>query len=624
MLMLLAACSPGGLFNRATPTPEPPPATPTPAGPQTLNICTGTEPQSLYLYADQSAAANTIRQAIYDGPIDFVNYAPQVVILEGLPNLADNSASIQTVTVQPGDWIVDANGAVTQLLPGIDVRPAGCRNGDCAQAYTGGELQMEQVSATFTLKADLTWSDGSPLTADDSLFSFELNADPASASDTFKAARTAGYTVLDDRTVAWTGLPGYLDPDFQTNFWTPLPRHAWGNHSAAELAAAEDANRNPLGWGAYVIDSWVAGERISLSRNPNYWRAAEGLPDFSTLNFIFTQDGAAGLQNGDCDLVLPSAISDTDTQPLIDLATVNQLQVAYGASGAWEHLDFGVQPLALDNGFNVFVDGADFLSDVRMRQAFAYCLDRQALIEELAYGQGQAPASYAPPEHWLYNADAAQYAYDPAAGSALLQEAGWLQQAEGPRLASGFAGAQDGTPLRVTLTIDDSGYRLAIAEVLANSLDDCGIELEIAGGPAAEIYATGEAAPLFGRQFELAQFSWPISRQPACYLFAAEAVPGADLEIFPYGWGGWNLTGWSNAEFDLACQAASNSLPGEAAHQEQHALAQQIFAEQLPALPLFLPLQLAAARGDFCGFDWAAGANPLQGIEGFGYAEWCQ
>lgn len=624
LLTILVACGPGGLFAGATVTPEPPTATPTPAGPQILNICTGTEPQSLYLYADQSRAANTIRQAIYDGPIDFSNYAPQAVILEGLPNLADGSASIQTVTMQPGDWIVDAYGAVVQLLPGVDLYPAGCRGGDCLLAYTGGELQMEQVTGTFTLLAGLTWSDGSPLTADDSLFSFELNADPATGADTYKLERTASYSVLDERTVTWIGLPGYMDPDFQSNFWTPLPRRAWGNRTAADLLSAEDANRAPLGWGPYLVDSWVAGEGITLSRNPNYWRVAEELPYFSTLNFIFTTNGAEALHNGECDVVLPTATREDDIQLLNDLAAVSQIQLQYGASGAWEHLDFGVQPLDLDNGFNVFVDGTDFFGDAGMRQAFAYCVDRQALIDQFAYGQGEAPASYVPLDHWLYSADASQYPFDPAAGGAMLQAAGWLEQEEGPRLSSGYAGALDGTPLRVTLTVEDSPYRLAIAGLLANSLDDCGVELEIVSAPAAEVYATGEGAPLFGRQFELAQFSWPISRQPACSLYLSQATPGADLETFAYGWGGWNLTGWASPEFDLACQMAGNSLPGEAAYQEQHALAQGIFAEQLPALPLFLPQQMAAARGDFCGFAWAAGGDPLQGIEAFGFAEWCQ
>ena len=72
-----------------------------------------------------------------------------------------------------------------------------------------------------------------------------------------------------------------------------------------------------------------------------------------------------------------------------------------------------------------------------------------------------------------------------------------------------------------------------------------------------------------------------------------------------------------------ACALASHSLPGENLHTAQHALAQQLFADSLPALPLFMPQTLAAVRADFCAFSWPAGGSALQAIEHFGYAEWC-
>ncbi len=616
--LLLASC---GLGEPAgTPTAALPTVTPTPVGPDTLNICMDQEPNSLYLYGDNSQSARAIRQAIYDGPFDLQGYLPQAVILESVPSLDNGGATLQPVSVAAGQLIVDAGGQVRSLQPGVLVYPAGCKDGNCILEYSGGEVQMDQLVATFTLKAGLTWSDGTPLTAADSVSSFELNADPATPGDKSKVERTASYTASDERTAVWMGLPGYLDPGYQTNFWTPAPRHAWEGIAAADLPGEEGAARRPLGWGPYVIDEWAAGEHISLSRNPNYWRAAEGLPYFSNLNFIFLEGGAEALQNGTCDLLLPSTSLGDEAASLQEVGA----QIFFTPAGYWEHLDFGIKPLSYDNSFNVFQDRADFFADARMRQTLAMCIDRQALIDEIAWGQGNLPGTYLPPGHPLANPGAAAYAFDPAVANARLDELGWVLGEDGMRVNQSYPGAQQGVALQLTLSTGDSEQDLAIAQVIRSSLDDCSVGVEIASGPANEIFASGPQGAVFGRAFDLAQFAWPYGSQPACYLYLSEAVPGEDLDAFKYGWGGWNISGYSNPEYDAACQAALRSLPGETGYGDAERQAQAIFAEQLPALPLFAAYEAAAARAGFCNFSAEAGSGLLQGLESYGYAEWCQ
>ena len=613
--LLLVSCGSG--VPVATPTPEP---TPTPAGPDTLNICLYKEPDSLYLYGDGSQSARAIRQAIYDGPFDLHGYTPQTVILESVPSLDNGGAGVQPVSVAVGALIVDAGGLVRSLQPGVRVYPAGCKDGNCVVEYSGGEMQMDQLAATFRLNPALSWSDGTPLTATDSIYSFELAAAPATPGDKNKIERTASYTASDERAVVWTGLPGYLDPGYQTNFWTPLPRHVWEGMAAADLLEAEESARRPLGWGPYVIDEWVAGERISLSRNPSYWRAAEGLPYFSNLNFVFLEGGAEKLRDGTCDALLPSMSLGDEAADLQEAGA----QVVYSPAGYWEHLDFGIKPLSYENGFNLLQDRADFFGDARMRQALAMCIDRQAMLAEFAWGQGSLPNTYLPPGHPLANPDTASYAFDPATGNARLDELGWLMGEDSFRVNESYPGAQQGIALRVTLSTGDSDQDLAIAELIQTSLDDCGIRVEIVSGPANEVFAPGPQGSVFGRDFDLAQFAWPFGAQPACYLYLSEAIPGEDLDVFKYGWGGWNLGGHSSTEYDAACQAALRSLPGEAGYGDAERQAQAIFAEQLPALPLFVPYEAAAARADFCNFSAEAGSELLQGLESYGYAEWCQ
>jgi peptide/nickel transport system substrate-binding protein len=369
-----------------------------------------------------------------------------------------------------------------------------------------------------------------------------------------------------------------------------------------------------------MIDEWVAGERISMSRNANYWRVAEGLPAFSKLNFIFIEAGSQAMQDGTCDLLLPSGRLGGEAPSLQEAG----VQVFFTPAGYWEHLDFGIKPLSYDNGFNLFQHRADFFGDPRLRQALAMCIDRQALLDTFALGQGTLPATYLPPDHPLANASAASYAFEPAAANAQLDELGWPISADGLRVNQSYAGAQQGVPLHLTLSTGESEQDLAIARLIQSSLDDCGVGVEILSGPAKEVFAPGPQGAVFGRAFDLAQFAWPYGTQPACYLYLGEATPGEDLNVFKYGWGGWNISGYSNPEYDAACQTALRSLPGEAGYGEAERQAQALFAEHLPALPLFVPYEAAAARADFCGFSAEAGSELLQELESYGYAEWCQ
>jgi len=627
LAFLLASCSLGSLGG-PTRTPLPPTASPTPVGPQTLNVCLGKEPSSLYLYGDNSESARAIRQAIYDGPFDMETYNPEAVILENVPSLESGGAVVQTVPVNTGQLIVDANGQVNRLLPGLSVRPAGCRDGNCVTVYTGGEIQLDQLVVTFTLKPGLTWSDGAPLSASDSTYSFELNNNPDTPGDKYAVQRTASYVAVDERTVAWTGLPGYLDPSYQNNFWTPLPRHAWEIVPAADLVGADVSARKPLGWGPYLIQEWVAGQRITLTRNPSYFRAAEGLPKFGTLNFLFVGENAQAnvdlLLAEQCDLLLPSTNLGEQAARLEQEASTASLQVFFQPATSWLHLDFGIRPLSYDDGTHIYLDRPDFFTDVRMRQAIARCIDRQALITQFAWGNGSPPNSYLPPESPFYNPGAANYSFDPTAANASLDELGWAFGVDGIRVNEFFPGVLPATPLQFTLRTSDVEQDLAIAALIKSSLDDCGIGLEINSGPAEEIFAPGSAGPVFGRAFDLALFSWPFGEQPACYLYLSEAIPGEDLTIFRYGWAGWNISGWANPDFDAACHAALSGLPGEAAYEDAQRQAQAIFAEQIPALPLFIPYQILAARGDFCSLQILPGSNLLQDLESYGFAEWCQ
>jgi peptide/nickel transport system substrate-binding protein len=117
----------------------------------------------------QSQFRRSVLSAIYDGPMDVVEYGYEPIILEKIPSLEDGDAQISPVSVSAGAEIVDTTGNVVLLNTGTRVRPSGCRSDDCAIAYDGSStLQMDQL-VVFTCSKD-SCGGGAPLSSDS--FSF--------------------------------------------------------------------------------------------------------------------------------------------------------------------------------------------------------------------------------------------------------------------------------------------------------------------------------------------------------------------------------------------------------------------------------------------------------------------
>lgn len=611
-----ATTAPASPALEATPLP-----TPTLAPPRQLTICLPKEPASLFLYGDNSHSARVVRSAIYDGPVERQDFSAVAVLLEKLPGLLDGDAALQPVEVLPNERIVDSLGRLANLAVGVTYLPSGCAEQSCAQTYQeGAAAQMDQLVLRFQLKTGLTWSDGSPLTAGDSLYSYEVARALGVQGQPELVARTQSYQALDETTVEWRGLPGLRPADPGQYFFSPLPGQAWSELAPSQLITATLSARTPLGWGAYQVDEWAPGASITLSRNPNYFRADEGLPAFDFLVYRFLSDpqqALSALQSGECDLLDPAYGFSAQDPGVLALQQAGQAALVEIPGTSWEHLDFGIAP--------VDPQRPAIFQLTQVRQAVAQCIDRQALAAEFAPGQAVLD-NYLPAGHPLANPDLRRYAYDPAAGGALLQAAGWLDLDNNPataRLAQTVPGLADGAPLVVSYFTSDSDFRLRLAERIKAYLAQCGIQVEITSGPSEQIFAAGPEGPVFGRNFDLAQFAWPASDQPACALYTSSQVPG-HYPTFPQGWGGGNASGYSNLQFDQACLAAGNALPDTPQFQDAHQQAEAIFAEELPSLPLFPRASLLLARPDFCGLKIDA-SNPdiFWNLEQFNYGAFC-
>jgi peptide/nickel transport system substrate-binding protein len=627
LALLLPACAPEvtvTAFVPGTPTPTPL-ATPTPVT-RSLTVCLGQEPTTLYPYGNLNSAARSVLSAIYDGPMDVVDYGYEPIILEKMPSLEDGDAQVAPVTVNAGSEVVDSSGNVVLLETGTIVRPSGCRSDDCAVTYDGSSsLQMDQMVVTFTMLPGLMWSDGAPLTASDSVYSFGLASNEATPGSKFLIDRTEIYEAADEQTIQWWGKPGFIDPDYYTNFWLPLPEHAWSEFPPDQLLQVDVSTQLPLGWGPYIIDEWEAGKQLHLIKNLNYFRAASGLPRFDELTFLIFPDtdaAVSALVDGSCDVLDPSTRLDGQVGLLLEMQFDNRARLLTAQTMVLEWLGLGITPASYDDGFDARKDRPDLFGDKRTRQAIAVCLDRQKVADTVLFGLSQVPDSYLPSDHPLHNANIQKYEFNPASGNQILEQVGWLDQDNNPstpRQAFTVTNVPVNTPLVLNYYTTTATQRHQVAEIFAQSLAECGIGLNVVFSNASDFYAQGATGPLFGRQFDLAEYAMGVnSLEPQCSWFTSSQIPGEENR-----WIGTNVSGYKNPNFDAACQKTLQTVstdPEYTFHQE----AQAIFAADIPSIPLYQRLKVAATRPDFCGFALdPSSSSALADIETFDYGAAC-
>jgi len=578
-----------------TPSPLPPP-------PKTLVVCLGREPDSLYiysplrLYGEANREADAVLQALYDGPFDLLDFEVQPVILQQSPSLENGAARVEPIELGGGDTYLNPETLEPETLQsGKLYLPSGCSGLACAQTYRGGLVTMDAMVVDFTLREGLEWSDGEPLTADDSVFSYELSAHPDSEIGRYLLDRTYAYAALDERSVRWRGIAGFLDAEYASNFWPPLPRHLLGDIPPADLAESEAANRQVVGWGPYEIEEWREGDAIIMRRNPNYFRADEGLPSFDSLIFRFVGAepgvGVQQLLTGECDVLDETAIGEGDLETLTDLQVEGSLQITSVAGPLVDRIDLNLRPVSEPASQSLF-------SDRRTRQAIAGCIDREALVGQILSGLGAPALSYLPPLHPFNISDLAVPSHDPAAAGALLDQVGWVDDdglPETARVAQGVPGVPAGTPLALRLLTGVDSLHRSLAAALAGDLAECGIGLEPEFLEPASLLAPWPDGPVFGRSFEAVGWAWLGLLSPPCEMFAGGEIPSDDNPI------GSNASGYRNTAYDEACAAAQLALPGSDAQRAAIRQTQEILAADLPAIALFARPRMLAFSPDVCG-----------------------
>ena len=574
----------------AEPTSTPGP-TATPKKTETLTVCLGKEPATLFFYDESSQAMWSVLESIYDGPFDIGDGEAVPVIFESI------DVTEEIVAVQRGDVIADSDGDPVELKPGTVFLQAetatGCSGSGCLSSWTAvsESAQLPQTVITFHLKNDLFWNDGTPLTAEDSVFSMSVNGMKGINASKRAYNLTDSYTALDESTVEWRGLPGFRPDDPSEVFWIPLPKHVMKGMSAEMIRNSEDINTKPLGWGAWQIVSWEKGQNIIAERNPYYVSADETEPFFDRIIYKFY--GRAGdnnleaLYSGTCDIIDTSVDLSENMEEIIE-------GVRDGKNSVYIRPELTRQELVLN------LDPAGYgtrklFSDPVLRTAIAQCIDRPSLIRQMLFGQSEIPVDFYPEDVSGHDSGLGPIAYDPENAAKTLDELGWTISDTGVRIATAVSGIMYGTELSFTLSTGDSDVSQKIGEKIREDLAQCGINVTIEPLPLGELYAQGPDGVIFGRSFDAAVFGWAAGNH-ACSIYMSDQIPAETNH-----WVGTNVGGYRNEAYDEACLFPESTEPD----------AGQIYAEDLPVIPLYFNISTALSNNHICGIEDRIGSRSV-------------
>ncbi|MCL4829046.1 MAG: peptide ABC transporter substrate-binding protein [Caldilinea sp.] len=230
------------------------------------------------------------------------------------------------------------------------------------------------------------------------------------------------------------------------------------------------------------------------------------------------------------------------------------------------------------------------LSDIRVRKAIAHCIDRDALIASV-YPYVDDPSallmdSFLPKTHWAYSGPYDFPWYDPEAGKALLEEAGWT--------GSPVRSNANGDILSLKFTTTSAQFRQTWSAVMIQNLAACGIQIIPTYAPASWWF--GDTTGLSRRDFELGAFAWVGQADPSGRtLYACDQIP-----LPSNNWEGQNYMGWCNPTASDAIVRANNTLIREE-RIAAYDIVQREFAKDVVSIPVFQRAEAEAWSSNLTG-----------------------
>lgn len=322
---------------------------------------------------------------------------------------------------------------------------------DLATDMEAGEGGM---TWTVTIRDDVKFTDGEPLTAADVAFTYNTAKDASSVSDFTMLDRAEA---VDDATVVFHMARPFSIWPYTMATVGIVPEHAYDPATYGG---------SPVGSGRYILKQWDRGQQIILEANPGYYGGAPGM---ERVTVLFMEEDAAFLA-----------------------VRAGQADVAYTSASYSDQIVEGYSLLAVqtvDNrGINLPASGNELTADVRVRRAVNTGIDRQVMIDHILNGYG-APA-YSVCDNLPWYSPANEVEYDPDAAGIMLDTSGWALEEDGWRYRNGVRAA-----LTIHYAAGDS-VRQGLAAELSNQLRALGIETDVKGVDWDTAYTDAMSQPL--------------------------------------------------------------------------------------------------------------------------------
>lgn len=335
-----------------------------------------------------------------------------------------------------------------------------------------------------------TWSDGTPITAEDVAYTALRMASPlvnntaamyyvfeGVGDDGFVeegAQSVEGIQVIDEKTVQFTTKEPMSLITFQNSYaryLLTLPKHVIEQFAEEELTTAEWFNHPDVVSGPYMVTDFDLNHYVAYTANTNYWK---GAPKIDKLN-IRIVDGSqlyAGLQSGEIDIT-QQTMSEIPPEDYESVEALENVDVVYGS------------PIINQS---VFIQTAN-VPDARVRQALLYAVNREQILSELLNGHGEVVDGFLSSASPYYDETITPITYDPEKAKALLDEAGW----DGSQTLRFYVNSGDSTFMNAANVMVAQwaavGVKVEITTVDLNTL------MSVAGGGDFDILAVQYTYP---------------------------------------------------------------------------------------------------------------------------------
>lgn len=420
-------------------------------------------------------------------------------------------------------------------------------------------ISYDGLTYNFELRENAKWHDGTPVKAEDVLFTIDLMRDPDSVlpEDIKKIWTDVEVVVLSDTLLqfklqeAFTPFIDYLD-------FGILPKHILGGMTYMEMINSQ-FNLNPVGSGPYQFDSLIVENNqikgVILSSNPDYYLEPAFINDFVFRYYADASSAYVAYQEG-----IVQGISKVSLEILPQVLNNSDLAL-YSA----------IEPRFSIILFNLDNSDVSFLQDANIRKALLLALDRRGMIDRILGGQGAIADVPVLPNNWAYYHGITRTDQDVSAAEKMLKEAGYVV-GENSDIRS-----KDGMKLSFKMIYPDDETHTAIAQAIQADWLKVGVNVEIV--PLSyDTLILDHLQPLT-YEAALIDIDYTNSPDPDPYPFWDQAEQS----------GGQNYSQWENRTISQYLEEA-RVLLDTSERAKLYRNFQVVFADELPALPLFYPV----------------------------------